>query len=150
MLEYDFASGDNDPGDDTSERFERLFGPNVADFGPTSIITAFVRSNIHSPGARIQVEPTRNLKAYLSYRAYWLASRRDGWQGASGLRDPSGTSGSFLGHQFFLRTQWKLHANLSMEVGTAWRIDGTFQSRAPGSPGQGNTLYSYIQSTFRF
>ena len=48
-FEYDYASGDDDPNDGNNQRFERLFGPNVAEYGPTSIHTAFVRANISSP-----------------------------------------------------------------------------------------------------
>ncbi len=149
-LEYDYASGDDDPNDDTNERFERFFGPNVLEFGPTSIHTAFVRANISSPGARIQVRPSRDVFAYLSYRAYWLASDKDGWRGASGLSDVSGNSDSFLGHLFFLRIKWKLHPNLKMEGGATYRIDGEFQDEAPGSPGGGNTIYSYFQASVMF
>lgn len=150
FVEYDYASGDHDPNDGNSDRFERLFGPNVADFGPTSIHTAFVRANISSPGARVQVRPLKNIYAYLSYRAYWLASKRDGWQGASGLRDVTGNSGSFLGHQIFLRSKWEAHPNLKIEGGVAYRIDGEFPKSAPGSPRQGNSVYSYISTTLSF
>ncbi len=150
FLEYDYASGDQSPADGKSGRFERLFGPNVADFGPTSIHTAFVRANISSPGARLQVQPHKKVSGYISYRAYWLASNTDGWQGASGLRDATGSSGYFLGHQLFLRGKWEAHSNVKMEAGVAYRIDGDFQGKVPGSPRQGNSLYSYISTTLIF
>ncbi len=150
FFEYDYASGDDDPSDGNSERFENLFAPNVADFGPTSIHTAFVRSNISSPGARLLVKPNKKISAYLSYRAYWLASDTDGWQGASGLRDATGNSGSFLGHQLFLRGKWKVHSNVKLEAGLAYRIDGEFQKQAPASPRQGNTVYSYLSTSLFF
>ena len=142
-LEYDYASGDNDPNDNNGERFERQFGPNVPEFGPTSIHTAFARANISSPGIRLQVRPNPNLFAYLSYRSFWLASDTDGWQGASGLRDTTGNSGSFLGHLIFLRAKWKVHSNIKLEGGLAYRIDGDFQKNVSNSPCQGNSVYSY-------
>ncbi len=150
FFEYDYTSGDDDPNDGNNERFENLFAPNVADFGPTSIHTAFVRSNISSPGARLQIRPNRKISAYLSYRAYWLASDTDGWQGASGLRDAAGNSGSFLGHQLFLRGKWKVHSNVKLETGLAYRIDGEFQKNAPLSPRQGATVYSYLSTSLYF
>ncbi|QPJ62445.1 MAG: alginate export family protein [Candidatus Nitronauta litoralis] len=150
FLEYDYASGDADPADGKSGRFERLFGPNITDFGPTSIHTAFVRANISSPGARLQVQPHKKVSGYISYRAFWLASNKDGWQGASGLRDVTGNSEHFLGHQLFLRGKWKAHPNLKLEGGVVYRIDGDFQQGAPGAPGQGNSLYSYISTTLSF
>ena len=149
-LEYDYASGDSDPNDNSSNRFERQYGPNVPEFGPTSIYTSFVRSNISSPGIRLQVRPNSNLFAYLSYRAFWLASNTDGWRGASQLRDTSGNSGSFLGHQLFLRTKWKAHDNIKFEGGLAYRIDGSFQKNVSDSPRQGNSVYTYLSTTFGF
>ncbi len=150
FVEYDYASGDGDPSDTSSGRFEPLFGPNVADFGPTSIHTAFVRSNINSPGVRLQVRPDKKASAYLSYRAFWLASRTDGWRGASGLRDATGNSGNFLGHQLFLRGKWKVHPNVKLEGGVVYRIDGNFQESVSGSPRQGNSIYSYVSTTLSF
>jgi len=149
-LEYDFASGDGSPNDETNGRFDSLFGPNVADFGPTSIYTAFTRSNLSSPGIRLQVQPDENLKTYLSYRAFWLASATDTWSGSSGLRDATGNSGTFLGQQLFLRMKWKTHPNVKIESGIAYRIDGDFQGTAPNSPNEGNTTYSYAQATLSF
>jgi hypothetical protein len=149
-LEYDYASGDSDPNDGTNERFERLLAPNVPEFGPTSIHTAFARANINSPGLRVQIRPNAKLFAYLSYRAYWLASKNDGWQGASGLRDTSGNSGRFLGQQLFLRAKWKWHPNMKFEGGIAYRIDGDFQRNVSNSPRQGNSVYSYASATLSF
>ena len=150
FLEYDYASGDDDPNDNKNDRFERLFGPNVPEFGPTSIHSAFVRANISSPGARLQVRPIPDVYAYLSYRSYWLASDTDGWQGASGLRDTSGNSGSFLGHLLFLRAKWRAHKNIKFEGGIAYRIDGDFQKNVSNSPRQGNSVYSYYSMTLFF
>lgn len=149
-LEYDYASGDDDPNDNSNERFERQFGPNVPEFGPTSIHTAFVRANISSPGVRLQIRPAPNLFAYLSYRSFWLASDTDGWRGASGLRDTSGGSGSFLGHLLFLRAKWKAHHNVNFEGGVAYRIEGDFQKNVSNSPRQGNSAYSYYSMTLSF
>jgi hypothetical protein len=149
-MEYDYASGDNNPNDNKNQRFERFFGPNVPEFGPTSIYTAFVRANIHSPGLRLQLRPNPKLFTYLSYRAFWLDSKSDGWQGSSKLRDTSGNSERFLGQQLFLRTKWKPHPNLKFEGGIAYRIDGEYQNNVANSPRQGNTIYSYISTTFSF
>tara|TARA_B100000686_G_C16708299_1_gene927604 strand:+ start:262 stop:864 length:603 start_codon:yes stop_codon:yes gene_type:complete len=149
-LEYDFASGDDDPNDERNERFERFFGPNGPEFEPVSIHAAFVRANISSPGVRVQIQPSPDIFNSISYRAYWLASEKDGWQGASGLRDPSGSSGSFLGQLLILKNKWKLFPNFRIEGGVTYRIDGGFQNKVTGSPRVGNTIYSYIQTSFLF
>ena len=150
ILAYDYASGDGNPNDGNNGRFDTLFGASVFDYGPTSIHRPFIRSNISGPGVKFSIQPNKFVTAYIHYRAFWLASDTDVWAGNSGLRDPSGGSGSFLGHQLFLRGKWQVFANVHLESGVAYRIDGSFQDTAPGSPREGNTLYSYIQTTFSF
>ena len=150
VLAFDYASGDDDPNDGTNGRFDPLFGASVFDYGPSSIHRPFVRSNITGPGVKLSVQPHQQVYAYIHYRAFWLASKTDFWAGNSGLRDITGGSGSFLGQQWFLRIIWQTLPNVNLEGGVAYRIDGNFQDTVPNSPREGNTLYSYIQTTFSF
>jgi hypothetical protein len=150
ILAYDYASGDNNPNDGTNGRFDPLFGATVFDFSPTGIHRPFIRSNITGPGVIFSVHPHKLVSTYIHYRAFWLASDTDVWAGNSGLRDPTGQSGSFLGQQVFIRSQWQVLPNVQLEGGIAYRINGDFQKTVPNSPREGNTLYSYIQTTFKF
>ncbi|MGP0630802.1 alginate export family protein [Nitrospina sp. 32_T5] len=150
VLAWDYASGDSNPGDGKNGTFNSLFGANVFDYGPTTIHRAFVRSNVNGPGVKLNVQPHRNLKATLHYRAFWLASDTDTWAGNSGLRDTTGRSGSFLGHQIYLSAAWQATSNIFVQAGVAHRLDGDFQDDVPGSPRQGNSTYSYVATTFAF
>jgi len=150
ILAYDYASGDNNPNDGDQGRFDPLFGATVFDFSPTGIHRPFIRSNITGPGVIFSVHPHKRISTYIHYRAFWLASDTDVWAGNSGLQDPTGRSGSFLGQQWFVRTIWRALPNVQLEGGIAYRIDGDFQKTAPNSPREGDTLYSYIQTTFSF
>jgi hypothetical protein len=150
ILAYDYASGDGDPNDGNNGRFDPLFGATVFDFSPTGIHTPFVRSNITGPGVIFSIHPHRQVSTYLHYRAFWLASDSDVWAGNSGLRDVTGMSGSFLGQQWFVRAIWRALPNVQLEGGVAYRIDGDFQKSVPNSPREGNTVYSYIATTFSF
>ena len=150
ILAYDYASGDSDPNDGTQGRFDPLFGATVFDFSPTGIHRPFVRSNITGPGLIFSIHPHKRVSTYIHYRVFWLASKKDIWAGNSGLQDPTGGSGSFLGQQWFVRAKWQVLANMQLEGGVAYRIDGDFQKTVPNSPREGNTLYSYIQTTFKF
>jgi hypothetical protein len=150
ILAYDYASGDSDPNDGTQGRFDPLFGATVFDFSPTGIHRPFIRSNITGPGVIFSVHPHKKVSTYLHYRAFWLASDTDIWAGNSGLQDATGGSGSFLGQQWFVRAIWRALPNVQLEGGVAYRIDGNFQDTAPNSPREGNTLYSYIQTTLSF
>ena len=144
ILHYDYASGDKDPSDGNNERFDTLFGARRFDYGPSSIYGAFARSNINTPGVRLRLKPAPGWTAFVDYRAVWLAAKRDNWVG-TGVRDPSGASGSFVGQQIEFRLRWRpLPGNLMIEVGSAHLFAGEFIDRAPNSNG-GDTHYVYSQ-----
>ena len=86
-LHYDHASGDRDPGDGLNQRFDTLFGARRFDLGPTSFYGLLARSNLRSPGARVEVWSGLRWDAMLMARLAWLDEPRDGWVGV-GLRDP--------------------------------------------------------------
>ncbi|HET9395404.1 MAG TPA: alginate export family protein [Nitrospiraceae bacterium] len=147
---YDFASGDDSPTDDDSNRFDTLFGARRFDHGPTGIYGAFARSNIQSPGVRISAKPHTQLDGMFAYRAYWLASDTDAWT-TSGLRDASGNSGSFIGHQVEARLRWDLrHESVRLELGGAYLFAGEFIRSAPNATGQGDTAYGYFAVDLSF
>lgn len=150
MLQYDHASGDRDPEDGNSNRFDSLFGPRRPEFGPTGTYGAFNRSNITGPGVRLSIAPSRRLDGFVGYRAFWLDERRDEW-GPADLQDRQGRSGTFLGHQIQGRLRWRpFPGNLMVETGFAHLVDGGFARRAPGATGFGDTTYLYTDVTFSF
>jgi hypothetical protein len=147
---YDYASGDDRPDDDDSNRFDTLFGARRFEYGPTGIYGAFARSNIQSPGYRLSARPTSRVDAMLAHRLYWLASDADGWT-TSGLRDPSGDAGSFVGHQLEARLRWDiLPGNLGLEMGGAHLFAGGFIDDVPNATGRGDTTYGYLALNVRF
>jgi hypothetical protein len=149
-LSYDYASGDRDPKDGTNNRFDTLYGARRFDFGPTGIYGALARSNISSPGMRIEAKPTRDVRGFAGYRAVWLASSKDQFTTAR-LQDPTGRSGSFVGHQIEAQLQYNvLPGNLALEIGGAYLIHGKFLENAPNAPHEGNTTYYYASVTATF
>jgi hypothetical protein len=150
VMQYDYASGDDDPNDGDNNRFDTLFGARRFDFGPTGIYGPFARANLHTPGVRVQLKPTRTLSSFLAFRGYWLADKRDSWV-AAGVRDPSGKSGSYLGSQLELRVRWRiLPGNLVLEAGFAHLFAGEFIDDAPASNDQGDSNYVYTQISIGF
>lgn len=145
----DYASGDSDPNDGKSQRFNTLFGVSRFDFGPTGIYGAFARTNIISPGVQWDFKPAIGKSAFIAYRAVWLASAHDS-QSRSGLRDTSGDSGRFVGHQIEARWRIDLMKQLQLEIGGAYLIKGEFFRDAPSAPDDGNTSYFYTQATYKF
>ena len=148
--QYDWATGDNSPGDSRNERFDTLFGSRAFDFGPTSLFGAFARANINTPGAKVEVVPWKDVGAFVSYRAYWLASERDTWTTA-GVRDPTGQTRRFVGHLVWGQLRWDvLPGNLRLEAGFAHLFRGEFMRGAPNANGQGAPTYVWGQTTIWF
>ncbi len=151
LVQYDYASGDRDPDDDDNERFDTLFGARRWEYGPTGIWGAFARSNINTPGYRLFVRPADAVSAFIAHRLFWLASSTDAWT-ASGVRDRTGQSGTFIGHQLEASVQWSaIPRNLILEAGWAYLIKGEFAEDAPNAPAdKGDSNYLYTQITFQF
>ena len=148
--EFDYGSGDQDRTDRRLGRFDSLFGPRRPDFGPGGLYGPLARSNILSPGLRLEVTPDRRLDATVYYRGLWLDQSRDSF-GATGLRDVTGRSGTFAGHQIEGRARyWLAPGNIRLEVGAAALIGGDFLNSVPGRTGEGDTLYGYTDLTFTF
>lgn len=149
-LQFDYASGDQDPNDGDNNRFDTLFGARRFDFGPTGIFGAFARSNLVSPGYRLQFAPCKGVKVMLAHRFYWLASDRDAWTTA-GVRDASGSSGSHIGQMPEIEVRWDaVPGNLEFDVGAAHLFAGSFVDRAPNANGEGDATYVYVQSVLTF
>lgn len=149
-LSYDYASGDDDPDDNENNRFDTLSGARRFDYGPTGIYGPFARSNISSPGLRLEAKPVKKLTGMVGYRAVWLASDRDQFTQAR-LQDRTGNSGSFVGHQLEVQLQYSvLPGNLMLELGGARLFHGEFLEDAPNAPDQGDTTYLYAQAITTF
>ena len=150
LAQYDVATGDRDPFDTRSERFDTLFGARRFDFGPTGIFGPFVRSNLETPGARIMVQPRADLRAMAAYRVYYLESARDTWIG-TGLADPTGRSGDCLGRELEARFTWAaIQDRLSFEAGIAKLELGAFPAAIQGAAPRGDPTYFYAAVTTRF
>ncbi|MCC6766774.1 MAG: alginate export family protein [Deltaproteobacteria bacterium] len=146
VLQYDVASGDSSPNDRDNNRFDPLFGARRFELGPTSLYGALARSNLNSPGLRLEVAPRSDVDAFVAYRPTWLEADRDAWTTA-GLRDPAGNSGAFLGHQIEGRVRWHVRpSRLVLDLGCAYLAKGEFSKDAPGAV-DASPLYFYTQLT---
>jgi hypothetical protein len=150
VAQYDYASGDNNPNDSTNNRFDTLYGARRFEFGPTGIYGAVARTNIHTPGFRLEVKPHSKVSTFMGYRALWLASNRDAW-GNTDVVDPEGKSGSYIGSQVELMIRWQVvPERIIFESGYAHLFAGEFINNAPNSNQQGDSNYAYTQISFSF
>jgi hypothetical protein len=147
-IEYDHASGDRAGG--SYGRFDTLFGMRRADLAPAGLYNAIGRANISAPGVRLEMAPTPRFDGFITYRAMWLAERTDAFS-TTGVRDASGRSGSFAGHQLDGRIRWwAVPRRLRAELNAVWLGKGRFLETAPNAPRTGDTRYVSIALTTVF
>jgi len=146
LLQYDYASGDDDANDGENNRFDTLFGARRFDFGPTGIYGPFARANLSTPGLRLKLKPASNISSFLAVRGYWLASDNDSWTTA-GIANTSGQSDNYIGTQFEARVRWEVAPkNIRVEAGAAHLIAGDVMNNA----GKSDATYLYSQMVFSF
>ncbi len=102
-----------------------------------------------SPSYRSRAAPglhgAGRVDARLTYSAAHLASGTDRWI-IAGLQDPTGASGTFIGHALDARTRlWILPGRLQMEIGFSAFIFGEFARNVPEGPAGRRTLFGYSQ-----
>ena len=125
LFHYDYVSGDRQPGDSQDGSFDTLFGSRNFEYSRTGLWGPFFRSNLQSPGWRVIVEPAPGWILEVKHRVWYLAQSKDGFSG-SGLRDPTGQSGTSLGQDVELRAQWEVSSNLDFDVGYAHWFKGSY------------------------
>jgi len=145
-VEYDVASGDDDPTDGDYGRYERFYGTRRGDLGNTSIHGPLTRSNVSVPGVRFSFAgPRWDGRVHFQWTS--LDAGRDTWIQAI-LRDPSGQSGTFLGHTLDGRVRyWLQPGRLRLEFGGSVLWFGEFAESVPGGPEGERTLYGFLQIT---
>jgi hypothetical protein len=130
-LEYDHASGDGRGG--RYGRFDTLFGMRRADLAPAGLYNAIARINVVSPGVRLETNPDKRTDVMATYHPMWLASRFDSFS-TTNVRDATGKSGNFAGHQIDARIRHKLSTKLSLEADAVLLAKGRFLRDAPNAP----------------
>ena len=121
-----YASGDADPHDARSGRFDPLFGSSHSMFGFTDLLSW---ENTVSPAVGLTFSPRATLNVALAHRVVWLASERDGLVSA-GVRDPTGRSGAFVGQELDVRVRWALLPAAELDVQYGRLFAGGFLKRS--------------------
>ena len=172
FLEHDYASGSknwsNKSASSVDGRFDPLYGASDFEFGPTGIYGAFQRSNINSPGYKLNFSPRNNLEFSLQQRLVWLASDQDCWGGntCTAATTPALANGksAFVGDQIAFRGRYNVNSSLNFEAGWYHLFKGDFAKTAKttNSTGGANGLatgastpgvdtdYFFVQTQLRF
>ena len=102
---------------------------------------AIGRANIETVGLRAEIAPSSRWDAFAAYRPMWLAEKTDSFS-TTGVRDVTGVSGSFAGHQLEGRVRyWLVPSFLRAEINAVWLAKGRFLHAAPNAPATGDTTY---------
>jgi len=146
--QYDLASGDDGKG--RFGRFDSLYGMRRGDFAPGGLYSALGRSNISSPGLRVEAAPGQRTELLASYRALWLASAQDAFS-TTGVRDSTEHAGTFAGQQLEARLRyWLAPERLRLEADGVVLIKGRFLREAPNAPHTGAARFLQLSLTASF
>ena len=144
LAEFDRASGDGTSA--TYGHFDSLFGFRRGDLGVSGLYNAIGRANIVSPGLRVEVTPSARVDAFVGWRGLWLADSHDSFS-TTGVRDATGRSGTFAGHQFDARLRWwMMPKRLRFEFDGTYLARGRFLETAPNGR-RGDTRYVSLNLT---
>jgi hypothetical protein len=91
-MEYDFASGDDDPTNSSSHSFQNLFPSAHDKYG---LMDEFGWRNMHDLRFQLSAKPFKQVDLELHYHAFWLADTEDFWFRNNGIstlrtRTPTG------------------------------------------------------------
>ena len=143
--EFDIGTGDKAGGDNT--RFDTLFGMRRADLAPSGIFAALQRTNIVTPGLRLEVAPSPRWEGFVLARAMWLDSADDAFATTS-VRDARGASGKYAGALYEARVRyWVIPSRLRFEGNGVLLDKGRFLREAPNAPDSGDETYLSLNLT---
>jgi hypothetical protein len=154
-VEYNYATGDQDPTDSESQSFQNLFPSNHEKYG---YFDEFSWRNLHDARVQLNVRPVKNVDLELNYHAFWLAETTDYWfrsNGISTLRTttPDGrdvrTIGvdNFAGHEIDFVVKWKATKWLAIDVGYSHFFPGEYLRQTGPSDGAD---FAYAQAVLTF
>ena len=140
-FEYDYATGDDDPGDGRHRSFDQPYATNV--YGTA---TDFGWRNIHQISTCAAWSPKSAWKMRTCYRSFWLATTRDSLYTVTGavfLRNPQATD-AHVGDEADVRVIWQLTRQLQLWGGYAHLVPGGFLRE---SGRRSAVLYPYVMWT---
>jgi hypothetical protein len=148
-LEYNFATGDGNPGDNNTDTFQNLFPTNHKFYGYADF---FSWQNIHNPAIQLKLAPTKTLTLQADYHLFWLDETADGWYRANGVTKvrpaPAGKKAdSFVGSEIDFTATWKATKNLSLQAGYSHFFSGDY-AKASGPSDDADFVYTQLTISF--
>ncbi|MFB3827114.1 MAG: alginate export family protein [Bryobacteraceae bacterium] len=147
IAEYNYASGDRDPGDNRRGTFDSLYPTPHSKYGYTDQVGW---RNIHDVHFGLELKPRPRWLAGGHFHNWWLASTRDFLYNAPGtplFRVPDGSAGRHVGEEFAVEAAYSLSKQLQIGAAVGRAIPGEFLKRV--TPGHSYTCpYILLNYTF--
>jgi len=131
-LEYNFGSGDSNPGEGTVTTFNNLFPTNHNKYGYMDL---FSWKNVHDIKVGVSAEPLAFFQPSLDYHLFFLPEPANGVFAANGaqLRPGNPTASHFAGQEIDLLLKFKPSKYFDALVGYSVFFPGTFFSQTGSS-----------------
>ena len=156
-IEYDYATGDKNSRDGSSQSFQNIFPANHQHYG---FMDEFAWRNLHDARLSLRVQPHKDVELTLDYHAFWLAETTDYWftsnanstirtvtPGKNGKDVRTVGASNFAGHEIDFTTNWKVNKHLSFFVGYSHFFAGDYL-RQTGAHSDAD--FGYAQATLSF
>jgi hypothetical protein len=107
-IEYNFASGDDNPKDGVHRTFDNLFPSNHRPFGLMDFVSW---QNIHDVSITTLIHPAQNLSITNEVHGFWLADTHDFFYNTSGVARTTGGYGIKPGAGQYVGTEYDFLAS---------------------------------------
>lgn len=150
-LEYNFASGDSNPTDNTHGTFENLFPTNHKFYGFMDFVSW---QNIHNVRFTASAKPVKKLTLTADYHLFWLADTQDYFYGANGAARKTGGYGlkpandNFVGSELDLIATYAVKPYATAQVGYGHFFVGDYVKQSLAATKDADWFYA--QLTFNF
>ncbi|MCK6482057.1 MAG: alginate export family protein [Planctomycetes bacterium] len=140
-VEWDMATGDDDPSDGDRGSFQTLFPTNHMHYG---ILDLMAWQNMQGFRASFSVAPAEKWTLQVDWWRLYLEDADDAWYGASGAVIRPGAAGAskYLGSELDLVLTWKASDRMKVALGGAQFFDGGFVRDTGGG---GDTFWFYVR-----
>jgi hypothetical protein len=132
--EYNYASGDDTPGDGQRGTFDQLYPTPHDKYGLADQVGW---KNIHHARAGLEFKPQPRLSFAGGYHSFWLASARDALYNAGGVvlaRIPTGAPDRHVGQELDIQATFTPSARIQLHGGYSHLFTGAFLKAA--TPGE--------------
>ncbi len=160
-VEFNYASGDKNPNDNTHGTFDTLFPTTHAVVG---IMDMYSLQNIEDLRINFSLKPTKKFTAFTSFRGVWLATPADAFYLANQTARTGGTVGGhngyalnpsysrFVGTELDLVLTYNFTSYAQVQGGYSHFFVGDYVKDSLSAPGFGSVDadYVYLQTTLKF